>query len=316
MADRSDKDKSFAPSHEGLVLGVWYDTKDFTWSIRNDKLSRILADISEAIDGEVTLGKMMSIRGKLLNVKLLVPGPAIDKAAVVGLTANCREQLYWWWLMLQVCAGKTPITRSDTPLSPFAIPAYTDAAGGTAQKVGHGLGGILSNDVWFYIPWPRWLNVGQENSDGIRFDRKMSVLEILGPLAILVAEPDRVRNKHVEVFVDNQGAVSIYAKGYSTSCVYCYTIVMAIHEVAVALNCNLVVTKITRCSNVEAVIADALSKADFKRFYELMPNRKVNPGRIPVALLEWINDPREDTKLGKKILQEMAKSTMVLGYNC
>ena len=98
--------------------------------------------------------------------------------------------------------------------------------------------------------------------------------------------------------------------------VYCYTIVMAIHEVAVALNCNLVVTKITRCSNVEAVIADALSKADFKRFYELMPNRKLNPARIPVALLEWINDPREDTKLGKKILQEMAKSTMVLGYNC
>ena len=88
--------------------------------------------------------------------------------------------------------------------------------------------------------------------------------------------------------------------------VYCYTIVMAIHEVAVALN----------CSNVEAVIADALSKADFKRFYELMPNRKLNPARIPVALLEWINDPREDTKLGKKILQEMAKSTMVLGYNC
>ena len=117
--------------------------------------------------------------------------------------------------MLQVCAGKTPITRPDTPLSPFAIPAYTDAAGGTAQKVGHGLGGILSNDVWFYIPWPRWLNVGQENSDGIRFDRKMSVLEILGPLAILVAEPDRVRNKHVEVFVDNQGAVSTYAKEYS-----------------------------------------------------------------------------------------------------
>jgi hypothetical protein len=107
LADRSDKDKSFAPSHEGLVLGVWYDTKDFTWSIRNDKLSRILADISEAIDGEVTLGKMMSIRGKMLNVKLLVPGgkyrlgyiimaanagPAVDKAAVVGLTANCREQ--------------------------------------------------------------------------------------------------------------------------------------------------------------------------------------------------------------------------------
>ena len=218
--------------------------------------------------------------------------------------------------MLQVCSGKTPITRPDTPLSPCAIPAYTDAAGGTLRKLGHGVGGILGDDVWFYIPWPRWLNAGKENSEGVRFDRKMSVLEILGPLAVLIAEPDRVRNKHVEVFVDNQGAVSIYAKGYTTSCVYCYTVVLAIHEVAAALNCNLVMTKVTRCSNVEAVIADCLSKADFKRFYELMPNRKLNPAKIPVALLEWINDPREDTKLGQKILREMAKYTMVLGYNC
>ena len=47
--------------------------------------------------------------------------------------------------------------------------------------------------------------LARKNSDGIKFDRKMSVLEILGQLAILVAEPDSVRNKHVEVFVDNQG---------------------------------------------------------------------------------------------------------------
>ena len=331
LADRSDKDKSFAPAQEGLVLGVWYDTKDFTWSIRSDKLSRILMDLRKAIDGEVTLGDMMSIRGKILNIGMLVPGgkyrlgyiimaanasPEADKSTVVHLSANCREQLYWWWLMMQVCAGKTPITRPDIQLSPFAIPAYTDAAGGTVQKVGHGVGGILADDVWFYIPWPRWLNAGKENSDGIRFDRKMSVLEILGPLGVLVAEPDRVRNKHVEAFVDNQGAVCIYAKGYTTSCVYTYTIVMAIHEVAAALNCNLVMTKITRCSNVGAVIADCLSKADFKKFYELMPNRKLNPAKIPLALLEWINDPVEDTKLGQKILREMAKSTMVMGYNC
>ena len=331
LADRSDKDKSFAPSHEGMVLGVWYDTKDFTWSIRNDKLSRILADIRGAIDGEITLGQMMSIRGKILNVGMLVPGgkfrlgyvimaanapPSADKSTVLHLSANCREQLYWWWLMLQVCSGKSQITRPDMPLSPFAIPAYTDAAGGTLQKLGHGVGGILADDVWFYIPWPRWLNAGKENSDGVRFDRKLCVLEMLGPLAVLIAEPDRVRNKHLEVFVDNQGAVSIYAKGYTTSCVYSYTVVLAIHEIAAALNCNLVVTKITRCSNVEAVIADCLSKADFKKFYELMPNRKVSPARIPIALLQWIDDPSEDTKLGQKMLKEMAKYTMLLGYNC
>lgn len=75
LADRSDEDKSFAPCTAGLVLGVWYDTTDFTWSLKCDKLNNMLQDIKVAIDGEfVTLGKMMSISGKIINVRLLVPG--------------------------------------------------------------------------------------------------------------------------------------------------------------------------------------------------------------------------------------------------
>ena len=67
LADRSDEDKSFAPCTAGLVLGVWYDTTDFTWSLRSDKLNNMLHDIKAAIDGEfVTLGKMMSISGKII----------------------------------------------------------------------------------------------------------------------------------------------------------------------------------------------------------------------------------------------------------
>ena len=331
LADRLDKDKSFAPCQAGLVLGVWYDTRDFTWSIRDDKLFFLLHDLKEAIDGDfVTLGKMLSISGKIINIRMLVSGgkfklgyilmaannaPSKDKSWEMKLSANCKEHLYWWYLTLQVCSGKTQISRPETILSPLAFKAYTDAAGGTVQKVGHGVGGILE-DVWFYIPWPHWLNAGKVNVDGVRFDRKLSVLEMLGPLGILVSAPNKIRNKHLEVFVDNQGAVSIYAKGYSTSCVYCYTVAMAIYEVSKALNCNLVMTKVARCSSRETIIADLLSKAAFSDFYDLMPERKLSPARIPAALLRWINNPVEDTKLGQRILKEMAQYTMVLGYNC
>ena len=82
------------------------------------------------------------------------------------------------------------------------------------------------------------------------------------------------------------------------------------------MNCTIVLTKVPRCSDRETIIADCLSKADFKQFYDLMPERKLEPARIPAALLRWINDPTEDTKLGQKILKEMAQYTMVLGYNC
>ena len=217
--------------------------------------------------------------------------------------------------MLPNHAKESSIKRPGIELSPLAIPAFTDAAGGS-WRYGHGLGGIIPPKEWFYIPWPQWLNEGKPNSDGVKFDRKLCVLEMLGPLAILTIRPNMIRNKDLEVFVDNSGAVSIFAKGYSSSCVYSYTVAMAIHEVAKGLNCNIVLTKVARCSDKFTVIADAISKADWKTLDNLMLGRNIDPCRVPRALLSWINDPKEDLKLGRKILEEMSQFTMILGYNC
>ena len=327
LADRSDPDKSFGPTTKGQVLGVDYNTEDWTWSIRQDKLIRIMHMLREALDSEeVSVGHMKSLVGKILYVRFLVPGSKFkigylnqaaagkNKSKMIRLSPACKNHLNWWYIMLPIHAEWSPIVRPGPVLSPTAIPAYTDAAGGS-YKVGHGLGGILGKD-WFYVPWPLWLNRGQPNYDGVKFDRKMCVLEMLGPLAILTIRPNLIRNKDVEVFVDNSGAVSIIAKGYSSSCLYSYTVAMAINEVALALNCNVVVTKVPRCSDRNTQIADAISKADWRKLDDLMWWRNIEPCRIPVALLQWINDPREDLNLGRKILEEMAQYTMVLGYNC
>ena len=332
LADRSDKDKSFAPTTKGQVLGVDYDTEAWTWNIRQDKLIRILYMIREALDSQViSVTHMKSLVGKIIYIRFLVPGGKfrmgyLTKAAAFGensknknqamrLSPECKEHLYWWYIMLPIHAGTSPIVRPDLELSPLAIPAYTDAAGGS-WKVGHGLGGVIPPKAWFYVPWPTWLNQGKPNSDGVKFDRKLCVLEMLGPLAVLTIRPNMVRNRDMEVFVDNSGAVKIYAKGYSSGCVYSYTVAMAIHEVATALNCNVQLTKITRCSDTYTVVADAISKADFVTLDRLMNDRDLEPSRVPRALLRWINDPKEDTGLGKRILEEMAQYTMLLGYNC
>ena len=42
LAPPGDKDKRFEPSQQGVVLGVFYDTVSWTWSIKDDKLSIIL----------------------------------------------------------------------------------------------------------------------------------------------------------------------------------------------------------------------------------------------------------------------------------
>ena len=71
-----------------------------------------------------------------------------------------------------------------------------------------------------------------------------------------------------------------------------------------------------RCSNKGALIADMLSKAAFNEFYQLFPERKTEPALIPRELLLWIKDPKEDMKLGQRILKEMSQHTLSMGYNC
>ena len=332
LADRSDPDKSFAPTTKGQVLGIDYDTESWTWSFRQDKLIRIMHMLKEALDAdEITIRHMKSLVGKIIYIRFLVPGGKFkmgylvkaaswggnskDTSTLIQLSKECKEHLYWWFIMLPIYGTSSEIVRPELPLSPLAIPAYTDAAGGS-WKVGHGLGGVIPPKEWFYIPWPRWLNEGKPNSDGVKFDRKLCVLEMLGPLVILTIRPNMVRNKDMEVFVDNSGAVNIYAKGYSSTCVYSYTVAMAINEVAKGLNCNIQLTKVARCSDDFTVVADAISKADFGTMNRLMPGLNDAPCWVPRTLLSWINDPREDTGLGRRILAEMAQYTMILGYNC
>ena len=75
LADRSDKDKSFAPSTTGKVLGVDYDTENFSWTIRQDKMTRILLMLKEAVDSEtISVEHMLSLKGKLIHYMFLVPG--------------------------------------------------------------------------------------------------------------------------------------------------------------------------------------------------------------------------------------------------
>ena len=115
--------------------------------------------------------------------------------------------------------------------------------------------------------------------------------------------------------VDNEGSVRMYNKGWTAKCQLCNTLLVAINEVAIALNTDLFVEKITRCSNNQATAADALSKMDLKTFRQMMPEASPGPLKVQVALTMWIKDPQPDRFLGLKILTEMSRSTSLLGYN-
>ena len=68
-------------------------------------------------------------------------------------------------------------------------------------------------------------------------------------------------------------------------------------------------------------MADALSKCAFQRFWDIanvggFRDLPIGPAWVPVLLTAWLDAPAPDDSLGGKILSELAKRTLVLGYNC
>ena len=53
---------------------------------------------------------------------------------------------------------------------------------------------------------------------GKMIGRKLSALELVGPLALLSRCPGKVKGKQLKIMVDISGSVAIWKKGYSTSC--------------------------------------------------------------------------------------------------
>jgi hypothetical protein len=239
-----------------------------------------------------------------------------EKDFMIQIGPELKRQLFFWYTMVVATSGLTKIPSVGVALPPWTRECYTDAAGGTMEGVGRGMGAV-SQEWWAYVPWPRKINCGVKAEDGKKLSRKMSALELVGPLLCVAAGHEWCRGRVVRVWVDNIGAVKIWAKGYSLSCSLCTTIVRAIGTVAAGIGCQVHVEKITRCSTAGAEMADALSKADFRRFRGTATCQRwplaVAPAWVPAHLLAWLADPRTDDELGSKLLDDIAARGPVLG---
>ena len=333
LAPRDDPDKSFGPSTSGLVLGIRYDTVSWSWSLGQDKLIRLLHDLKNLITSETTTQqKVWSIVGKLIHIRPLIPNGkynfhhllkcnslSTNKDEILTLTSECKQQLFFWYTMLKLCPNNTSIPDPDLKLPSWAINVYCDAAGGSMDSPGLGVGAV-TNNWWVYLPWSRAINLGRSTSSTRKLNRAMSALELVGPLLILSSGCNWCKNKSVKIWVDNAASVFIWRKGYSTSCELSTTLVIATAKVAAGLGCAVDICKITRCSNLYATLADHLSKANFRQFRDLATQNYLDmplePSWIPISLLRWIENPKEDDQLGDKILKDLSSKLLVLGFNC
>ena len=168
--------------------------------------------------------------------------------------------------------------------------------------------------MWTYVPWGKRINEGWTAYDGKNLAHKMSAWELLGPLLTLACGGNMLTGKQVEVFVDNAGSVMMWKKGWSTVCDLCNSLLVAIHQVSLALGAELFITGVGRCSSRETEAADALSKCDLPRFLENMPDANIQPEEVPASILRWIENPVPDRFLGDKIIKEMSKKFTLINY--
>ena len=331
LASREDPEKSFGPSTSGVVLGVLYNTVDWTWAIPQPRLDNILWLIWDALECKKIPAKAMeSLAGKLIHVRALVPDSRFYLSEIQAAVSYIRReeswqeasgcsspifvarsealtnQLHYWRTLLPSCSGRIPIPSLSSCVPPGALEFFTDAAGGSFCEKWHGLGAV-GPGCWAFMPWPRSFHDGKRCADGKQLGRKLTFLEILGPLLVVACAPRICAGKDVRVWVDNAGAVQIYKKGYSPTCFLSTCVAKAIHVVASALGCRVFVEKVTRCSTVGAEAADALSKADFARFLAYWEGPLPEACRPPRALLAWLLEPDCSCPLGNLILEEIAQ---------
>ena len=324
LAPRDDPEKSFGPSTSGTVLGVHYDTVRWTWEIPQAKLIRLLHSLRDMIDAEViVMDQLWSVVGKILHVHALLPDgrfhlfhllkancASTDPKFLVTPSPELRQQLWFWFSLLRTCSSVASIPPPAPFVPPWAVPVYTDAAGGSWSTPGLGCGAV-SASWWLYLPWSRAINTGRLTGQGQKLDRCMSALELVGPLAALCAAPSSFRNYAARFWVDNAGSVFIWHKGYSMSCDISTTLVSALAVVAANLGCRVEIVKVLRCSTPLASMADALSKADFARFRDLSRaaglSLPLEPLMVPRELSLWLQDPRPDWELGHRLLRGISK---------
>ena len=320
LAPRDDPDKAFAPSTSGIILGIHYDTVLWKWRIPEDKLNNILHLIYDILgESQVDGALIESLAGKIIHIKALIPECRFHISELMKAVREVRagqdkitvshkftEQLDYWRIMLPICNGNMNIPCSDLPFPLWAIDFYTDAAGGSDVSQWRGLGMVFENG-WSYFPWSRNINFGKRDHNGRLLGKKLSFLELLGPLFVLCAAAEICRGSTIRVWIDNIGGVKIWQKGYSPTCDLCTVVVRAIAFIASHLQCRVEILKITRCSNRQALMADALSKGDMKRFASIWGNIIPDSLPIPQVLIKWLKNPTINIQLGSLLCEELDK---------
>ena len=268
--------KTMGPSRILPFLGIVLDTIKREARLPEDKLTKCQGLISEMLGSKkVRLRKLQSLLGLLnFTLSVVLPGRAFLRRMYdltikitkphhyIKITNDVREDLRMWLSFLKHFNGKS-FFHTSALLSSCKLQLHTDASGSV------GYGAIFGNS-WFHGLWPpHWKKFS------------IAVLEFYPLVTAVKVWGKALKDKNVVFVTDNQAIVAVINSQTAKDKRLQFLLRSFVLD---CLNLNICFSALHISSEKNAA-SDALSRAQFNRFFQIVPGANQQPSLIPSEFL-------------------------------
>lgn len=260
-----------------VFLGLLLNSRNQTISIPGEKRDRALTLINQVLSSsKITVLTLQSLTGLLNFVgRAVVPGKAFTRRLYakapaklkqyhhISVDKEMRKDLLVWKEFLKLDSSICrPFIDLNKTLIAIQLQFFTDSSTST------GCGGYYKGE-YFSELWPNWVKT-----------QKISInfLELYALVCGVLVWLDRLHNKRIKVFCDNQSVVCM-VNNNSSSCKQCMILIRTLVLASIQANCRIFAEWIPTKQNT---LADALSRNDMQTFRNHAPkNLKLVKRELP-----------------------------------
>ena len=268
------ENKTMGPTQVLPFLGIILDTIKREARLPADKLEKCKALITELLGSRrVRLRKLQSVLGLLnFTLSVVLPGRPFLRRMYdltvkvqkphhyVKISSEAKEDLKLWLTFLRDFNGKS-FFHSSALLSSCKLHLQTDASG----SIGYG---AVFGTNWFQGLWPEpWKSFS------------IAVLEFYPLVAAVKVWGESFRDKNVVFVTDNQAIVSVVNNQNAKDKQLQFLLRTFVLD---CLRLNVCFSAL-HVSSEQNAVPDALSRAQFHRFFQISPGASHYPTLIPEA---------------------------------
>ena len=317
-------DKAFKNSKYGKVLGIFFDTKNLSWKLPDEKKQKSIKAIVNCLSKDsISVLEFQKMMGRLNDISVMCPflkcfkfplniclSDAMQADSNVYLSDIAKKDLCIWLRFLCDKESWIPICREYCH-QPLSFKYFTsDAAGSNCKantnvKVGCGNIGFDSNGIVIFayqLFWPNGILEKTFDCKNSNLGSKTTTLEFLGIIIPFLIIPKDLCNMHIVVKVDNIGCFYGWLNKKTSGDIMASILIRALHLISSYLSCIIHIEHLPRKSSWDAEIADRLSrqKTTLRSDRKLLESFKLD--KVPHCLEKWMKNPVEDWNLADELL--------------